>query len=135
MDVMIIQRHASIKSCRQTSVSVLRSKTDRSAYVRVQIVRSSPGYPYSQRESIPSSAAKKHCDQPLPTPPRQRDAVLAQFAIHAPRTDAFPVTIREELGAFDRGLGRTVQIDENTISSPLRALLVASLDPGQLPCL
>lgn len=60
---------------------------------------------------------------------------LAQFTIHAPRTDAFPATIREELGAFDRGLGRTVQIDENTIPSPLRALLVAGLDPGKLPCL
>src|SRR5215831_2142277 len=59
--------------------------------------------------------------------------ILAQLAIHTPCTEAFALPVGEELGAFDCGPGRTVEIDENGIPARLRALVVACLDPSQLP--
>ena len=58
---------------------------------------------------------------------------LAQLAIHTPCTEAFALPVGEELGAFDRRLGRTVQIDEYAMPARLRTLAVAGLDPGKLP--
>src|SRR5262249_36791499 len=60
---------------------------------------------------------------------------LAQLAVHTTSTDTLAVTVIEKLRAFERSTSGAVQIDEDRVGSPLGALFVTRIDPGELPFL